>query len=155
MEARGYFADNVRCLEEAVQNEDSVVFGEIEEIRGTYLSYRFCGVGEAPYNLFYLIEEPKKKKEVTLTEAEADSIITLLREIQGYLKKQFDETEKKGISLKDDLARQDRQGILTNFIESLYDNILKEGRIAFNIIRKIKGLRMRYYYFNKVEKKNE
>lgn len=60
--SKGYFADNVRCLEEEVQNEDSMYFGEIEEIRGTYLSYRFCGVGEAPYNLFYLVEEPEEKK---------------------------------------------------------------------------------------------
>jgi len=59
--SKGYFADNLRCLQKVVQIEDVVVFGEIEEICSTEKSCRFKGVGESSYNLFYLVEEAKEK----------------------------------------------------------------------------------------------
>lgn len=61
--SKGYFADNVKVLKEAVLTEDSVMFGEVEEIFDDFASRRF-GIkdeDEAGAGLFYLVEEPKEK----------------------------------------------------------------------------------------------
>ena len=60
--SRGYFADNLKALEEAVQQEDSVMYGEIEEIKSKVVSCRFKIKDESNYGLFYYVEEPQEKK---------------------------------------------------------------------------------------------
>ena len=60
--SKGYFADNIKALKEAVKNEDCVMFGEIEEVFADFASDRFGLKGESEYKLFYLVEEPKEKK---------------------------------------------------------------------------------------------
>lgn len=62
--SKGYFADNVKTLKEAVLAEDSVMFGEVEEIFDDSASRRFgikdesgCGFG-----LFYPVNKPESKK---------------------------------------------------------------------------------------------
>lgn len=71
-------------------------------------------------------------KTIVLTTKDADSIISLLRDTQRYLQRNFDETEKNMISLKDEAAKHDRQGVLKKFTETLFEETLKEGRNAFN-----------------------
>lgn len=60
--SKGYFACNIKVLREAVQDEDDVMFGKIEEIFADFASCRFGIENESGYGLFYLVEEPKEKQ---------------------------------------------------------------------------------------------
>ncbi len=60
--SKGYFADNLKVLKEAALSEDSVMFGEIENIYDDSCSRRFNIKDDCGYCLFYLIEEPQEKK---------------------------------------------------------------------------------------------
>ncbi|WP_296016694.1 hypothetical protein [uncultured Treponema sp.] len=60
--SKGYFADNLKVLKEAALSEDSVIFGEIENIYDDSCSRRFNIKDDCGYHLFYLIEEPQEKK---------------------------------------------------------------------------------------------
>lgn len=60
--SKGYFADNLESLEDAVYQEDSMVYGEIEEIKSKVVSCRFKIKNDANYGLFYYVEEPEEKK---------------------------------------------------------------------------------------------
>lgn len=63
---KGYFADNLSVLKNAVLTEDRELFGEITRILADVAPCRFgikdneSGYGE--YGLFYLVEEPKKEE---------------------------------------------------------------------------------------------
>lgn len=63
---KGYFADNLSVLKNAVLTEDRELFGEITRILADVAPCRFgikddeSGYGE--YGLFYLVEEPKEEK---------------------------------------------------------------------------------------------
>ena len=59
---RGYFAENLKSLRDAV--EENIQYGEIREIKDESFAGRFRTKGDGCcYSLFYLIEEPKKKVE--------------------------------------------------------------------------------------------
>ena len=63
---KGYFADNLSVLKNAVLTEDRELFGEITRILADVAPCRFgikddeSGYGE--YGLFYLVEEPKEER---------------------------------------------------------------------------------------------
>lgn len=63
---KGYFADNLSVLKNAVLTEDRELFGEITRILADVAPCRFgikddeSGYGE--YGLFYLVEEPKEEE---------------------------------------------------------------------------------------------
>lgn len=60
--SRGYFAENLKSLRDAVNEEN--IHGEISEIKDESFAGRFRVKGDGCcYSLFYLIEEPKKKVE--------------------------------------------------------------------------------------------
>lgn len=60
--SRGYFAENLKSLRDAV--EENIQYGEIREIKDESFAGRFRTKGDGCcYSLFYLIEEPKKKVE--------------------------------------------------------------------------------------------
>lgn len=58
----GYFADTLSCLRKAVEQEDREAYGEIKDIGVDSDLCRFYIKGRRCYNLFYLVEEPQKKK---------------------------------------------------------------------------------------------
>lgn len=64
--SKGYYADNLSVLKNAVLTEDRELFGEITRILADVAPCRFgikddeSGYGE--YGLFYLVEEPKKEE---------------------------------------------------------------------------------------------
>mgnify|MGYP006956015635 CR=1 FL=1 len=60
--SKGYYADNLKALRDAVCTADKSVFGEIENIYDDSCSRRFNIKDDCGYYLFYLIEEPKEKK---------------------------------------------------------------------------------------------
>lgn len=65
--SRGYFADTINGLRGMVEQESRLQYGAVR-IRGDYELYRFhfeCENEDRDlydYNLFYLVEEPQKKK---------------------------------------------------------------------------------------------
>lgn len=60
--SRGYFAENLKSLRDAV--EENIQYGEISEIKDESFAGRFRTKGDGCcYSLFYLMEEPKKKVE--------------------------------------------------------------------------------------------
>lgn len=58
----GYFADTLSCLRKAVEQEDREAYGEIKDIGVDSDLCRFYIKGRRCYNLFYLVEEPKKEE---------------------------------------------------------------------------------------------
>lgn len=58
----GYFADNLRSLRVAAEEECSRAYGEIEEIMDNSYGCRFRKKNGDTYTLFYLAEEPWEKK---------------------------------------------------------------------------------------------
>ena len=58
----GYFADNLRSLRTAAEEEYSRAYGEIEEIMDDSYGCRFRKKDGDTYTLFYLAEEPREKK---------------------------------------------------------------------------------------------
>lgn len=60
--AKGYYADNIKDLMEAVEHSFKNSYGEISEIRIGNFESRFAIKNVGPCNLFYLIEEPVEKK---------------------------------------------------------------------------------------------
>lgn len=60
--SKGYFADTVGTLKEAVRGEDNVMFGEIKEILSNFTPYRFGIKNEDEYAFFYLVEEPQERR---------------------------------------------------------------------------------------------
>lgn len=58
----GYFADNLRSLRVATEEEYSRAYGEIEEIMDNSYGCRFRKKDGDTYTLFYLAEEPREKK---------------------------------------------------------------------------------------------
>lgn len=65
--SRGYFADTINGLRDMVEQESRLQYGAVR-IRGDYELYRFhfkCKDEDRDlydYNLFYLVEEPKKEE---------------------------------------------------------------------------------------------
>ena len=61
--SKGYFADSIGLLKEAVKNERKANYGKIESISDNeYDACRFIIIDDACYAFFYLVEEPKEKK---------------------------------------------------------------------------------------------
>lgn len=60
--SKGYFADNLRSLRGAAEEECSMAYGEIEEIMNNSYGCRFRKKDGDTYTLFYLAEEPLEKK---------------------------------------------------------------------------------------------
>lgn len=58
----GYFADNLRSLRVAAEEECSGAYGEIEEIMNNSYGCRFRKKNGDTYTLFYLAEETGEKK---------------------------------------------------------------------------------------------
>lgn len=58
----GYFADNLRSLRTAAEEEYSRAYGEIEEIMDDSYGCRFRKKDGDTYTLFYLAEKPREKK---------------------------------------------------------------------------------------------
>lgn len=59
--SKGYFANNIYSLQQAVQHNDKECFGKIDYIRDTGTGFRFAG-NETCFSLFYFIEEQEEKK---------------------------------------------------------------------------------------------
>lgn len=60
--SKGYFADSLKELKIAVEQERSERYGEITEIDDDSHSDRFCNKYIYYYSLFYLVEESEEKK---------------------------------------------------------------------------------------------
>lgn len=61
--SKGYFADSIGLLKEAVKNERKANYGKIESISDNeYDACRFIIIDDACYAFFYLVEESKEKK---------------------------------------------------------------------------------------------
>lgn len=61
--SKGYFADSPKALKYTVQAEIQGNYGEVTELMPDNDLYVFCQDDiPHPYALFYLVEEPKKKK---------------------------------------------------------------------------------------------
>lgn len=60
--SKGYFANNIYSLQQAVQHNDKECFGKIDYIKGTDTVFRFVADNGTCFNLFYFIEEPKEKE---------------------------------------------------------------------------------------------
>lgn len=60
--SKGYFADSVYSLQQAVQHNDKECFGKIDYIRDTCTGFRFAADNGSCFSLFYFIEEQKEKK---------------------------------------------------------------------------------------------
>lgn len=59
--SKGYFADNVYSLQQAVQHNDKECFGKVDCIKGIDTGFRFVADGTC-FSLFYFIEEQEEKK---------------------------------------------------------------------------------------------
>lgn len=57
----GYFANSLYSLQQAVQHDDKECFGKIMNIRNNSTGFRFV-TNNMCFILFYLVEEPEKKK---------------------------------------------------------------------------------------------
>ncbi len=60
--SKGYFANDLSSLHQAVQYEDEEYFGEVEQIRDNHTGFRFTDKNKVYFILFYLVEEPAEKK---------------------------------------------------------------------------------------------
>lgn len=60
--SKGYFANNIYSLQQAVQHNDKECFGKIDYIRGIGTGFRFAAANDTCFSLFYFIEEPKEKE---------------------------------------------------------------------------------------------
>lgn len=60
--SKGYLANNIYSLQQAVQYNDKECFGKIDCIRGTGTGFRFAAANDTCFSLFYLIEEQEEKK---------------------------------------------------------------------------------------------
>ena len=59
--SKGYFANNIYSLQQAVQHNDKECFGKIDYIRDTGTGFRFAA-NDTCFSLFYFIEEQEEKK---------------------------------------------------------------------------------------------
>ncbi len=61
----GYFADSLKALQLAVEQEDVFSFNTVTKIQDEHHTYRFScqrNGSKGDFALFYLVEEPKEKK---------------------------------------------------------------------------------------------
>lgn len=60
--SKGYFADNIYCLQQAVQHNGEGYFGKVEGIKDINTGFRFVADNGTCFSLFYFAEEPEEKK---------------------------------------------------------------------------------------------
>lgn len=58
----GYFADNIYCLQQAVQHNGEGYFGKVYDIKDIGTGFRFVADNGTCFSLFYFIEEQEEKK---------------------------------------------------------------------------------------------
>ena len=60
--SKGYYADDLKTLEERVNSHSGRWLGEVDKIYDTDSTYRFAIKNNTKFALFYLVEEPEEKK---------------------------------------------------------------------------------------------
>lgn len=60
--SKGYFADDLYSLQQAVQYENKEYFGEVEYIRDNCTGFRFVNNCDVCFIFFYLVKESGEKK---------------------------------------------------------------------------------------------
>lgn len=60
--SKGYFANNIYSLQQAVQHNDKECFGKVDCIRGTGTGFRFAADNGTCFSFFYFIEEQEEKE---------------------------------------------------------------------------------------------
>ena len=67
---------------------------------------------------------------ITLTEKDADSVISLLKEMQSYRQRDVETAAEKVELLKSSVGESAEKGILNDFCEILVEKAMKEYRLA-------------------------
>ena len=60
--SKGYFANNIYSLQQAVQHNGKECFGKVDCVKGTDTGFRFAADNGTCFSLFYFIEEQEEKK---------------------------------------------------------------------------------------------
>lgn len=60
--SEGYFADNIYCLQQAVQHDDKEYFGKVVDIKDIGTGFRFVTDNGLCFSLFYFIEVQEENK---------------------------------------------------------------------------------------------
>ena len=60
--SKGYFADNIYCLQQAVQHNGEGYFGKVDDIKDIGTGFRFVADNGTCFSLFYFIEVQEEKK---------------------------------------------------------------------------------------------